>query len=103
MKTKNTLDAVYAASSDIVVREIEDEIILFPYASETDDTENEPYFLNTTGQAVWQRLDKRRSLKDVVADLAAEFKAPAVVIEKDVTDFIKKMIKRKLLVEVSKT
>lgn len=102
MKTKNTLDAVYAASNDIVVREIEDEIIIFPYASGTGATENEPYFLNTTGQAIWQKLDGRRSLKGIVADLAAEFKAPARVIENDVTEFVKKLIKRKLLFKVSK-
>jgi hypothetical protein len=100
MKTKNTLNAVYAASSDIVVREIEDEIILFPYASETDETDNKPYFLNATGQTVWQKLNGRRSLKEIVATLATEFKTPAAVIEKDVLGFVKKMMKRKLLVKV---
>jgi hypothetical protein len=103
MKSKNPLDAVYAASSDIVVREIEDEIILFPYESGTDDTENEPYFLNATGQVIWQKLDGRRSLKDIMANLATEFKTPAAVIKKDATEFVKKLIQRKLLFKVSKT
>jgi len=89
MKTQVILDAVYAASSNVVVREIQDEIIILPFASGIDDTENEPYILNTTGQVVWQRLDGIKRIKDIVADLAAEFDTPAGVIEKDVIAFIK--------------
>ena len=103
MKTKITPDAVYAESDGVVAREIENEIILIPFASRADDTENEPYILNTTGQTIWQKLDGIKSLKDIVADLTAEFKAPAGEIEKDVKGFVQKLLKRKLLVKVSGT
>ena len=97
MKTQITLDAVYEASGDVVVREVENEIIIIPFASGFDDTENEPYILNTTGQAIWHKLNGRRSLKDIVKDLAAEFNAPAKVIEKDVIGFVEKLLIRKML------
>jgi hypothetical protein len=100
MKTKIKLDAVYAASRDVVVREVEREMIIIPFASGVDDSENEPYFLNATGQVIWQRLDGRRSLKDIVKDLAAEFNTPVKVIEKDVIGFVEKLLMKKMLIEV---
>ena len=101
MKRKITLDTVYKVSGDVVVREVENEIIIIPFASGFHDSENEPYILNTTGQAIWQKLNGRRSLKDIVKDLAAEFKAPVKVIEKDVIGFVEKLLIRKMLIEVS--
>jgi len=103
MKAKINMGAVYAASGDVVVREVENEMIIIPFASGIDDSENEPYFLNTTGQIIWQRLDGRKSLIDIVKDLATEYKAPVKVIEKDVIGFVKKLMMRKMLVEISGT
>ena len=103
MKTKIQLGASYTASSDVVVRKVENEMIIIPFASGADDAENEPYFLNTTGQVIWQRLDGRRSLKDIVKDLAAEFNAPVKVIKKDVIVFMENLLMRKMLVKVSET
>lgn len=103
MKTKITLDAVYKASDDVVVREIEDVLVIIPFVTKNDDTKYEPFIFNTTGQAVLKRLNGKRSLKNVVAALAAEFKIPARVIEKDVTGFVRKLLKRKMLVEVLRT
>ena len=103
MKTQVTLDAVYAASDDVVVREIESEIIIIPLAPGVDDTESSPYTLNTTGQAVWQRLDGSKSLKEIVADLTAEFNSITIDIEKDVIVLVEELLKKRLLVEVSMT
>lgn len=103
MKTKIALDAVYAASSNVVVREIENDVIIIPVVSGDDDAENEPYFLNSTGQVIWQRLDGKRSLKKIVNDLTAEFKTSGQVIKKDVIGFAEKLLKRKMIIEVSRT
>ena len=103
MKTKIKPDAVYAASGDVVVRNVESEMIVIPFASGVDDSENEPYFLNTAGQVIWQRLDGRRSLKNIAADLSAEYRTPEKVIEKDITEFVEKLLMRKMLVKVSGT
>ncbi|KUG21986.1 hypothetical protein ASZ90_008256 [hydrocarbon metagenome] len=102
MKIKIKTDAVYTASDNVVVRLVENDIILFSVVSGEDDMDNEPYFLNATGQVIWQRLDGYKSLKDIVKNLAAEFKAPVKVIEKDVIGFVEGLIKRKLLVKVLK-
>ena len=103
MKTQIKLDAIYAASSDVVVRKVAREIIIIPFASGVDDAENEPYFLNATGQVIWQRLDGRRSLKDIVTDLAAEFNAPVKVVKKDVIVFMETLLMKKMIAEVYET
>lgn len=103
MKTKINMDGVYTASDGVVVRKVEKEMIIIPFASGVDDAENEPYFLNATGQIIWQRLDGRRRLKDVVKDLAAEFKTPVKVIEKDVVGFVEKLLMKNMLMEIRKT
>ena len=99
MKRRVTLDTVYKVSEDIVVREIKGKIVIIPFASGISDEENELYTLNPTGQAVWQRLDGTRSLKDVVAELTAEFEFPVRKIEKDVVGIVEKLLKKGLLVE----
>ena len=101
MKKRVTLDAVYAASEDVVARKIEGDIIIIPCASGSDDAEHELYTLNPAGQAVCQRLDGSKSLKEIVSELTAEFKSPAGEIEKDVVALVRKLLKRKMLVEIS--
>lgn len=100
MKRNIKSDAVYAASDSVVVRLVEDQIVLFSVEPGRDDADNEPYFLNTTGQVIWRRLDGHKSLKNIVKDLAAEFKTPVKVIEKDVAAFMGKLVERKFLVMV---
>jgi hypothetical protein len=97
------MDAVYSASNTIVVRQVEDLLIIIPLTSDIDDTDNKPYILNATGQIIWRQLNGRKNLKKIVADLAAEFKMPARVIKKDVTGFVLELLKRKMLVKNAET
>jgi len=103
MKTEIASDAVFAVPDWVVARAIKHDTILIPCAFPADDTENEPYILNTPGQIIWQKLDGIKSLKDITADLAVEFKTPARVIEKDVQEFVETLLKKNLLVFVSGT
>jgi len=103
MKTQVLLNAVYAASTNVVVRKVEDEVVLIPLVTSEDNVEKEPYFLNTTGQIIWQRLDGQKRLKDIVKNLASEFETPAKVIEKDVIGFVEKLLMRNMIVEIPGT
>ena len=100
MKQQFSKDSFYAASEDVVARKIENEIILIPIDMDFRDKENQLYTLNSAAQVIWKRLNKGKSLRDITADLAAEFSAPAKVIEKDVIALVKELLKRKLLVMV---
>jgi len=103
MKKNINPDAVYAASDSVVVRLVENQIVLLsvePGESAENDADNEPYYLNSTGRIIWQKLDGRKKLKDVVKSLAAEFRTPAKVIERDVLEFVETLAGRGLLVRV---
>ena len=102
MKEQFTRDAVYAVSEDVVARKIENEIALIPIDMDIRDKENKLFTLNPAAQVIWKRLNGKKSLRDIIADLTAEFNAPAGVIEKDVIALVEKLLKRKVLVEVSK-
>jgi len=92
------LDAICTPSEDVVAREIEGELIIVPLVAGIGDTEDELYTMNETGKAIWTRLDGKRTLRAVSAELAAEFNAPAGEIEKDVLGLATELARRKMLV-----
>lgn len=102
MEEKVDLEAAYLPSEDIVAREIEGELIIVPLVSGIGDMEDEFFTLNETGKAIWKRLDGRRSLKQVVEEITAEYKAPAGEVEKDVIGLVRELLKRKMVVKSSK-
>lgn len=100
MNAKAKLDGVYATSEDIVARSIEGELIIVPLVAGIGDLEDELYTLNETGKAIWDRLDGKTTLEEVLDDLSAEFEAPAGEIEKDLLGLVEELVRRKILVEV---
>jgi hypothetical protein len=95
------LDAAYAPSDDVVVREIEGEIIIVPLVAGVGDLEDELFTLNGTGRAIWHRLDGRKTLRAVADELAGEFDAPAGTIEEDVLGLMEELARRKMIVRKS--
>lgn len=93
------LESIYTPSETVVAREIEGEIVMIPITSGIGDAEDELYTLNETGRAIWQKLDGRRTLQDVVHELSDEFDCPPDEIEQDVTGFAEELLKRGMLVE----
>ena len=100
MEIKAELDAIYTPSEDIVARNIEGELIIVPLVAGIGDMEDELYTLNEIGKAIWDRLDGKKKLKDVLGELSAEFEAPAGEIEKDLIGLVEELVRRKILVEV---
>jgi coenzyme PQQ biosynthesis protein PqqD len=98
MNEEVDLDAVYLPSEDIVAREIEGEIVIIPLVSGIGDMEDELYTLNETARAIWERLDGKRRLREVVREISSEFDAPDDEIEKDVMGFLEEMVRRKMVV-----
>ena len=100
MEAEVSLDGLYMPSEDVVARNIEGELIIVPLVSGIGDLEDELYTLNETGKAIWDRLDGTKKLKDVLAELSAEFEAPVGEIEKDLTGLVEELLRRKILVAV---
>ena len=100
MQGKVSLDGLYMPSEDIVARNIEGELIIVPLVAGIGDMEDELYTMNETGKAIWDRLDGKKKLKDVLGELSVEFEAPAGEIEKDLIGLVDELVRRRILVEV---
>ncbi len=94
------IDSVYAISEDVVAHEIEGQLIIVPVTSNVGDMEDELYSLNETGRGVWDRLDGKTSLRDLITQLSEEYEASFQEIEADVFGLMKELLKRKFLVEI---
>ena len=100
MEAKLKLGAIYTPSEDVIAREIEGELIIVPLTSGIGDMEDELFTLNETGRAIWNKLDGKKNLKEIVAELLDEFEDKAGKIEQDVVGLTSELLKRKMLVEV---
>lgn len=102
MESKVNLNVIYAPSEDIATREVQGEFIIIPITSGIGDLEDEIFTLNDTGCAIWNKLDGKRSLKDVVDSLSLEFEDCAKELEKDVLGLVEELLKRRMLIEVKR-
>jgi len=91
---------VYAPSDDVVAREIEGELIIVPLAAGIGNMEGELYTVNKTARAIWDRLDGKRNLDEVITALAQDYDAPRDDIERDVLGLVKELVRRRMLVEI---
>ncbi len=94
-----SLDASYRPSPDVVARDIEGELIIVPIASGIGDLEDELYTLNETGRSIWDKLDGKMTLSQVIQSLSEEFQALPGEIEADVLGLIEELVKRKIVIE----
>jgi hypothetical protein len=92
-----TLDSKCVPSEDVVAREIEGELVIVPLTSGIGDMEDELYTLNDSGKAIWDRLDGKRSLSNIVNELIAEYDVDRNEIEVDVIGLVNELLKRKML------
>lgn len=93
-----SLNAVCVPSADIVAREIEGEIVIVPLVAGIGDMDDELYTLNESGQVIWQKMDGRRTLKDIVASVAGDFDVAPSECESDVLGFASELTRRRILV-----
>jgi hypothetical protein len=94
------MDAVFAPSGDIVARVIEGELIIVPVVSGIGDLDDELFSVNETGKVIWDRIDGKATLSQIVTSLSGEFDAPRQEIEEDVRGFVGELLRRKMIVDV---
>ena len=96
-----SLDKTYGISEDVVSREIEGELIIIPLVAGIGDLEDELFTLNDTARAIWNRLDGRRPLHNVVQELFEEYQAEPEAIQTDVLGLVGELLRRGMVVEVA--
>jgi hypothetical protein len=95
-----SLESAYGISEDVVAREIEGELIIVPLVAGIGDLEDELFTLNDTGRAIWNRLDGRCPLQEVVRELSDEYQAEPGQITTDVLGLVGELLRRGMVVEV---
>ena len=102
MNVKPSINKVYELSKDLVARDVQGEFIIIPITSGVGDLEDEMFSLNETGRAIWDRLDGKKSLKNIAEELSEDFKAPVEEIQKDCLGLLRELLKRSMVVESGK-
>jgi hypothetical protein len=93
-------ESVYKASEDAVVRKIGGELVIVPLVAGIGGADDELFTLNPTGEAIWERLDGKKTVKDITLDLGNNYEAPAETIEEDVLGLLGALLERNLIIQV---
>jgi hypothetical protein len=81
---------VASHSPSVVTRKTGNEYVLVPVANNIADM-NSVFTLNETGAFIWEQIDGKRTLKDIIDLLTAEYETDNDTAEKDVFEFINSM------------
>lgn len=82
---------VYSHSPNIVTRKTGNEYVLVPIANNIADM-NSIYTLNETGAFIWELIDGKRTLREIINALKEEYDIDSESAAKDVNLFIDDMI-----------
>jgi Coenzyme PQQ synthesis protein D (PqqD) len=85
------LDTVYARNDRVVSRRIVDELILVPIRQSVAEMEA-LYTLNDVGARVYELIDGKRRVAEIVEAIVSEFDVSPGEAESDVGEFIAQLI-----------
>jgi methyltransferase-like protein len=88
----SNLKSVPSHSPSIVTRKTGNEYVLVPVANNIADM-NSVYTLNETGAFIWEQIDGRKSIEDIIAALLSEFETDERTATEDVLSFLEEMKK----------
>lgn len=93
-------ESVLIASSDMVSRKIHDEFILIPITGKVG--EGRILGLNEPAEAIWKKLNGKKSLKEIIKELSLSSPKSARRIERDVFEFCNELLRRKMIKRASR-
>jgi hypothetical protein len=91
--------SVYQKKEDIVTRSIADETLLVPIRSQMADMQR-IFALNPVAEYIWQQLDGKQKLENILAGITSNFNVEKVQAESDLQEFILQLIKEGIIEEV---
>jgi methyltransferase-like protein len=86
------LNLIFSQSPSVVTRKTGNEYVLVPIANNIADM-NSVYTLNETGAFLWEQLDGKKSVKDLIDTLISEYDVDYETAGADVFSFIEEMSK----------
>jgi hypothetical protein len=84
------LNSVLSHSPSVVTRKTGNEYVLVPVANNIADM-NSVFTLNETGAYIWEQIDGKRNVSEIIASLTTEYEIDGETAEKDVFEFINSM------------
>lgn len=87
-----SLNSVVTPSPGIVPRKTGDEYVLVPVSDNIADMDS-VYTLNETGAFIWERLDGKSTLAEIISCMQSEFDVDAETAKNDLLDFVTEMEK----------
>jgi hypothetical protein len=84
------LKSVLSHSSSVVTRKTGSEYVLVPITNNIADM-NSVFTLNETGAFIWELIDGKRDVDEIITELTKEYDIDAESAEADVMAFIEKM------------
>lgn len=84
------LKSVLSQSTSVVTRKTGNEYVLVPITNNIADM-NSVYTLNETGAFIWEHIDGKRSVEEIITELKYEYDIDQQKAETDVFDFIENM------------
>lgn len=89
----------YDVSKEVITRQIEGELVIVPMVEGIGDLDSQMFSLNETGTAVWEKLDGKTTLEEIIRELANEYNTSYDQIKTDVLDIMQMFEKMGLLIE----
>jgi len=86
------LNSILTRSPSIVTRKTGNEYVLVPIANNIADM-NSVYTLNETGAFIWEQINGKRNVQEIIALLTEEYEIDTENASKDVFEFIDNMSK----------
>ncbi len=84
------LKSIFSHSPDIVTRKTGNEYVLVPVTDNIADMDS-VYTLNETGAFIWELIDGKRTLGDLVVELTSEYEISDAEAESDVFEFVQNL------------
>ncbi len=84
------LKSILSQSSSIVTRKTGNEYVLVPITDNIADM-NSVYTLNETGAFIWEKINGKRSIEEIIKALTDEYDIDSSEAEKDVLSFVENM------------
>jgi hypothetical protein len=86
------LKSVVSQSTAVVTRKTGNEYVLVPITNNIADM-NSVYTLNETGAFIWEQIDGKRDVEEIISMLTEEYDIDKQKAESDVFEFIENMSK----------
>lgn len=86
------LNSIVSQSPSIVTRKTGNEYVLVPIANNIADM-NSVYTLNETGAFLWELIDGKKTVKDLIDAMISEYNVGKEIATEDVYSFIEDLSK----------